>query len=266
MLIREILKTSGLPALETELLLAHVLQRPRAWLMAHDDIALEKSEIEIFQSLSSRRKCGEPLAYITGKKEFYGRTFFVTKDVLIPRSATEEFVACALKFMQSPAFIETEIDTQITALCVPLAAGTARMILDVGTGSGCIAATLALEGRKEKILAIDTSEDAITIAQENFKELSLDIPTAVGDGAAFIRAVHQPFFIISNPPYIPEGTVLQNDVEEHEPHEALFAGTDGMDVLTRLAHAATENPHCLGIMLELRTEQAVIIKRLLGVM
>ncbi len=266
MLIREILKTSGLPSLEAEVLLAHVLGRPRSWLITHDDQPLSGSDIKKYEEFAARRRKGEPIAYMTGEKEFFGRKFIVTRDVLIPRPATEELVTCALDFFQKPRLIEKDIDTGITALCVPLASGTPEILIDVGTGSGCIAATLALEGRKEKILAVDISEDALNVAKENFSEYSLDVATALGDGPAFVRAMHQPFYVMSNPPYIPEGTKLEKDVLEHEPHEALFSGKDGMDVLMDLARSAAENPQCLGIALELRTEQAVIVKRLLGVM
>lgn len=206
------------------------------------------------------------MAYITGEKEFFGRLFQVTTDVLIPRPATEELVVSALDFLQRPRFIEREIDAGISALCVPLAAGTPELLVDIGTGSGCIAATLALEGRTERILAVDLSEAALDIARENFSRFAPDIRSALGDGPAFISAVHIPFVVISNPPYIPEGTRLQKDVADHEPHDALFAGKNGLDVLTQLARAAAENPACLGIALELQTDQLAIVKRLLGVM
>lgn len=266
MLIREMLKAALLPRLDAEILLAHVVKKPRTWLIAHDDQIMSGSDVKKFESLALRRRNGEPTAYITGEKEFFGRTFFVTPDVLIPRSATEELVTCVLNFLKNPRLIEKEADSGISILCVPLNAGTPEIIVDIGTGSGCIAASLALEGRKEKILAIDSSEAALEIARENFTVHGLEINTASGDGPSFVRAMHQPFLIVSNPPYIPEGTVLEKDVRDFEPHEALFAGKDGMDILTALARAASDNPDCLGICLELETTQAVIVKRLLGVM
>lgn len=260
------LKSSGLPSLDAEVLLAHALERPRTWLTAHADEPLTSADQKNFEVLATRRRTGEPTSYITGRKEFFGRTFFVTPDVLIPRPATEELVTCALDFLKSPRLIEKEIDSGISALCVPLAPGTPEIIVDIGTGSGCIAATLALEGRKEKILAIEISEAALDIAKENFLEHKLEIASAAGDGPSFIRAIRQPFVIVSNPPYIEEATILQKDVADFEPKEALFAGKDGMDILTALASAAAENPACLGICLELKSGQTPIVKRLLGVM
>lgn len=266
MLIRELLKASGLPTLDAEVLLSHVLKRPRSWLLAHNNEAVPEVESKRFEEFAVRRKRGEPASYITGQKEFFGRMFFVTTDVLIPRPATEELVKYALDFLENPQFIEKEIDANISALCVPLNSGTPEIIIDIGTGSGCIAATLALEGRKEKILAVDTSQAALDIATCNFTAFKLKISTAVGDGPSFVLALHQPFVVVSNPPYIKEGTALQKDVTEFEPHGALFAGKEGMDVLTALARAASDNPACLGICLELESGQTAVVKRLLGVM
>jgi len=266
MRIRELLQATGLPSLDAEVLLAHLLKNPRTWLTAHDDEQVSDTDVQQFEKFVSRRKTGEPVAYITGKKEFYGRTFYVTPDVLIPRPATEELVTCALDFLHYPRLIEKEIDSGISALCIPLGSGIPEVIVDIGTGSGCIAATLALEGRKEKILAVDVSEAALDIARENFADLGLEITAAAGDGPSFVEAIHRPFFIVSNPPYIKEGTKLENDVSGFEPHEALFAGKDGMDVLKALARSAADNPACLGIALELESGQTAVVKRLLGVM
>ncbi len=266
MLIREMLAASGLPALDSEVLLAHVLQKPRSWLAAHADQPLTGSDVKRFEELAARRRKCEPIAYIIGEKEFFGRIFQVTPDVLIPRPATEEFVICALDFIRSPRLIEREIDTGISALCVPVASGIPELLVDIGTGSGCIAATLALEGRSEKIIAVDSSEAALDVAKQNFANFKLSIISAVGDGPSFVRSILQPFFVLSNPPYIPEGTKLQKNVSDHEPHEALFAGKEGMDVLAGLARAAVGNPACLGIALELKTGQIIAVKNLLGVM
>ncbi len=266
MQIREVLATSEVMALEADVLLAHVLKRPRSWLIAHDNEEISEDDMTLFALHVARRKKGEPVAYITGEKEFYGQVFRVTSDVLIPRPATEELVENSLTFLERPHFIEREVDTGISVLCVPLVSGIPDILVDIGTGSGCIAATLALEGRKEKILAVDSSEAALNVAKENFSRFDLEIATAVGDGPAFVHAMHQPFFLISNPPYIAEGTTLERDVANFEPHEALFSGNNGMDMLAALARSATENPLCLGIALELETRQAAIVKRLLGVM
>jgi methylase of polypeptide subunit release factors len=129
-------------------------------------------------------------------------------------------------------------------------------------GASLIAANISAE----QIIGIDISDTALDVAQENFRMLSPNVVAAHGDGAAFIKAMKQPFFVISNPPYIPEGTALQKDVADFEPHEALFAGESGADQLVRLARAAAHNGACLGIMLELRNDQCAVVKKMLGAM
>lgn len=262
--LKDALTRSGIPPLDAEVLMAHVLQKPRSWLFAHENTDIGEEEAKNFDALAHRRKTGEPIAYILNQKEFYGRTFIVNRDVLIPRPATEELTRVALDFMKKPRFIEKEIDAGISALCVPLSDDKPEAILDIGTGSGCIAATLALEGRTEQIIAIDVSDTALDVAQENFRMLSPNVVAVHGDGTAFIQAMKKPFFIISNPPYIPEGTSLQRDVADFEPHEALFSGPNGTNVLVNIARAAADNPACLGVVLELRTDQTPVVKRLLG--
>jgi release factor glutamine methyltransferase len=134
-----------LPASEARLLLGHVLDRPAAWLIAHDDEVLEEADLLRFASLVARRKGGEPVAYLVGYREFYGREFAVSPAVLIPRPETEMLVELALA---------RKVGAGTTAQC----AQRATRILDLGTGSGCIAITLALEIRRRKSRAVDAPQ------------------------------------------------------------------------------------------------------------
>ena len=136
-----------LPASEARLLLGHVLDRPAAWLVAHDDALLEEADLLRFASLVARRKGGEPVAYLVGYREFYGREFAVLPAVLIPRPETEMLVDLAL--------------------AQKVGVGTTARILDLGTGSGCIAVTLALEIRQAEVTAVDASAAALSVAREN---------------------------------------------------------------------------------------------------
>jgi len=143
-----------LPASEARLLLGYVLDRPAAWLIAHDDDMLEEADLLRFASLVARRKGGEPVAYLVGHREFYGREFAVSPAVLIPRPETEMLVDLALA---------QEVGVGATAKCT---ATGATSILDLGTGSGCIAVTLALEIRQAEVTAVDTSAAALSVARE----------------------------------------------------------------------------------------------------
>ena len=148
-----------LPASEARLLLGYVLDRPAAWLIAHDDDMLEEADLLRFASLVARRKGGEPVAYLVGHREFYGREFAVSPAVLIPRPETEMLVDLALA---------QEVGVGATAKCT---ATGATSILDLGTGSGCIAVTLALEIRQAEVTAVDASAAALSVARENAERL-----------------------------------------------------------------------------------------------
>jgi release factor glutamine methyltransferase len=194
------------PRLTAEVLLAHAIGCDRPWLYAHSDEELRELWWIHYGRYLHQRIQGVPTQYITGRQEFYGREFLVTRDVLIPRPETEHVIEAAL----------------------PHAHG---LVLDVGTGSGAIAVTLALESNA-CVIATDISLAALTIAQENARRL--------GAAAEFVQcdlagALSGPFdLIVSNPPYIPEGEGLPREVREHEPAVALFGGSDGFEIYRRL--------------------------------
>lgn len=211
-----LLAASGLPAAEARALLAHVLGAPREALIARPQQAVAASAADRFAALAARRRAGEPLAYLLGEREFYGRAFGVDANVLVPRPETETLVTLAL--------------TRLQALAAP-------RVLDLGTGSGCIAITLALQCPRATVVATDASLDALAVARANAERLAARVAFAHGD---WYRAVEGRFdLIVSNPPYVAEGDPHLAELR-HEPPLALTAGADGLACLrTIIAGAPT---------------------------
>lgn len=172
-----------------------------------------------FLPLIDRRARREPVAYIVNEREFYGRVFKVTRDVLIPRAETELVVDEALKQKD---------------------AGSRFTIVDVGTGSGCIAITLALEAPDARVVATDLSEPALEVARENARRLGAADRVHFRHGEFLAGAVTPVDMIVSNPPYISESDrgTLMPEVAEFEPQPALFSGSDGLDTVRALAAVA----------------------------
>ena len=201
--------------LTAELLLAHSLSVEREYLYAHDERVLTAEESQALEDLLYDRINGVPLQYIVGRQEFYGRYFRVTRDVLIPRPETEHLVEAVLELEPS-----------------------APRILDVGTGSGCIAVTLALEIPDARVFASDISESALLVARANASALHAPVSFACMD---VLDAVAGNFeFIVSNPPYVRRGDMsrLQREVREYEPHVALFSPEDELEIYRRLIAGA----------------------------
>jgi release factor glutamine methyltransferase len=200
----------GEPRLTAEVLLMRATGHDRAWLYAHaNDELIELWWIHYGRYLHQRIK-GQPTQYITGRQEFYGREFRVTPDVLIPRPETEHLVEAAL------------------------ARANAATVLDIGTGSGAVAATLALE-TKARIMATDVSIAALRIAQQNVHTLNAQVAFVACDlGAAFADGSFD--LVVSNPPYIAarDRASLQPEVRDYEPAMALFGGEDGLAIYRRL--------------------------------
>jgi len=201
--------------LTAELLVAHCLSVEREYLYAHDERVLTAGESQLLEDLLYDRINGVPLQYIVGREEFYGRYFRVTRDVLIPRPETEHLVEAVLELKPS-----------------------APRILDIGTGSGCIAVTLALEIPDARVFASDISESALQIARANASVLHAPVSFACMD---VLDAVAGKFeFIVSNPPYVRRGDIsrLQREVREYEPHVALFSPEDELEIYRRLIAGA----------------------------
>ena len=206
------------PRLDAELLVAKALKMDRVGLYLDLNRPLVDEERSAIRPLVARRREREPVAYILGHRDFYGRRFKVTPDVLIPRPDTETLVEHALA-------------------CIP--EGASCRVLDVGTGSGAIAVTLAAERPLARVTATDISEAALKIALEN--AVTLEVADQVRfELANLLSGDEQYDVIVSNPPYITRSEMdgLQAEVRTHEPATALEAGEDGLDVIRSLVDAA----------------------------
>jgi len=238
------------PRLEAELLLSHVLGTDRIHVIADADRSLSASELESFREAIKRRRKGEPVAYIRGQKEFYGRVFRVDRRVLVPRPDTETLIDVALGR---------------TRHC-SLGART----LDVCTGSGCVAITLARERPTSTLCATDISADAIAVARDNALRLGAahQIRWLVGDLCDPLSPGHDRYdLVVANPPYIPERDYesLPPDIKEFEPRVALLAGEDGLSVIRRLVAEAPRYMLSGGVIaLEVGAGQAAAVSALLG--
>ncbi|MGE0311961.1 MAG: peptide chain release factor N(5)-glutamine methyltransferase [Lautropia sp.] len=219
----ELLAASGLPRLESRLLMAHASGLAREALLARGDRPCPATARERFDVLAARRRRGEPIAYLLGEREFYGRVFRVDARVLIPRPDTETLVDAAL--------------ARIARLAAP-------RVLDLGTGSGAIAVTLALERPDAVVVATDRAQDALDLAAQNAARLGARVEFRQGDWWAALAtqqdAAPAPFdLVVSNPPYIAEDDphLAQGDLR-HEPRDALTPGGDGRIALSRIVAGA----------------------------
>jgi release factor glutamine methyltransferase len=211
------------PRLEAELLIAHALGLKRVELYTRYDQPLKDGELAAVRALIERRRKLEPMAYITGTREFYARSFGVDARVLIPRPETEEVVGAALEALP------------------PLAEGASLAVLDVCVGSGAIAVTLACERKDLVVDATDLSADAISVAQANATKLGGADRVRVHRGSLYEPVGDARFaLVISNPPYIASAEIatLMRDVRDFEPRLALDGGPEGVKVLEPLVRSA----------------------------
>jgi release factor glutamine methyltransferase len=203
---------------DAECLLAHALDRPRSWLYAHADDGVDAATAQRVAALIERRRAGEPVAYLTGRRGFWTFDLQVTPATLIPRPETELLVELALD---------------------RLAVDRATRIADLGTGSGAIALALASERPLAEVLATDASADALAVAQANARELRVaNVQFRLGDWCAALQ-MHDFDLIASNPPYIASDDqhLHQGDLR-HEPPDALASGSDGLDAIRSIVAAA----------------------------
>jgi release factor glutamine methyltransferase len=222
------LRSAGLSDEESRndgaLLARHVLGWDAARWLTHSQDAAPADFSRAFESLISRRARREPLAYITGEREFYGRTFRVTPDVLIPRPETELIV------------------DEVRAVVGPEQThARASRLVDLGTGSGCLGVTLALELPLECVIATDASAAAVAVARANARALGAGDRvefqvTSWSDGLDFDGPVH---VIVANPPYVPERdrANLAPEVRDYEPADAVFSGADGLEAIRAIVPA-----------------------------
>lgn len=220
----------GSPRLNAETLMMFVLGVNRAYLYAHPELELNADEQARYEEVVAQRTTGMPSQYITGHQEFWGLDFVVTPAVLIPRPETEHLVETVLELVR-------EQNEQVRS---------ELKLVDVGTGSGCVALALAHELPFVQVYATDISAEALEIARANAARLQLsdrvqflhrDVLNPVGgDSPQNTNSLPDLDFVVSNPPYVAysEGDKVQRSVKEFEPQAAVFAGEDGLDVISRL--------------------------------
>jgi len=232
--------------LEAQILLCHALKQPRSWLIAHDRDALDPGQAVVFLALLERRLAGEPIAYITGEREFYGLSFQVTPAVLIPRPETELLVELAL---------------------ARLPENHAWRVLDLGTGSGAIALTLAKLRPQAAVTAVDISPVALAVARDNAQRLATANVDFVQSAWFAGLPPHRRFdLIVANPPYIAAGDphLAQGDVR-FEPSTALASGLDGLDDIRAIIGGAAVHLAPGGwLLFEHGYDQAEACRALLG--
>lgn len=233
-------RESDTPRLDAELLLGHVLGATRIQLITDSERPLSKDELGAYRALHKRRRAGEPIAYMLGTREFYGRPFLVDRRVLVPRPDTETLVEVALARSS-----ERSLGAQVLDLC---------------TGSGCVAVTLAKERPTWRVLGTDLSEDALVVARDNANRLGA-LPSVWFKQADLFAGLGDTRFdlITANPPYIaePERAELAATIVDFEPHLALFGGEDGLSLVRRIVAEAPEHLGAGGVLaMEIGAEQA----------
>lgn len=250
---------SALPATESRILVAHALRVDRSWVVAHGADCVPDDELRALEALFGRRRAGEPMAYITGEREFFGLSLRVTPGVLIPRPETELVVEESLAL---------------------IAARSAPKVLDLGTGSGAVAVAIAYARPDALVSASDASSAALAVASRNVSRHSLAVRFVQGDWFAAL-AGERFDLIASNPPYVADGDphLTQGDLR-FEPGVALLGGPDGMACIRRIAaearsylapggwlvleHGCDQGPACASLLVGLGYTDVADVRDLSG--
>jgi release factor glutamine methyltransferase len=233
----ELVRGAGIDQLDAELLLAHVLATDRAALHREPELIVPADAASAFAALAARRRAGEPVAYLIGRRGFRRLELAVDPRVLIPRPETEHLVEAALVLPEG------------------------ARVVDVGTGSGAVALALADERPDLEVLGVDVSEDALVVARANAGRLGLDVAFASSNLLAGVTG--RVDAVVANLPYVPDGEPLMADVAGYEPALALRGGPDGLDVVRELVvEAALRGAPFLA--LEVGAGQAPAVAALLG--
>jgi len=245
------LRAANIPSytLDAELLLLAVSGRDRTWIYAHPEEMIPRSSVDRYFALLARRKAGEPTQHLTGKQEFWGLPFEVTPDVLIPRPETEHLIEVALDRLAV---------REIRAGRPPRLAGEKATLVDIGTGSGCIAVTLAKELPSATIYATDISSAALAVARRNARTLGFAnrvhfVESNLFEAFSPHDTHHSPLsfdLVISNPPYVSrrDASSLAVEVREHEPELALYGGEQGFELYAELIAQAQHHVKPAGLL------------------
>ena len=229
---------------DARVLLCHVLRCESAYLAAHPEAPLTQEQARDYEALVVRRAAGEPVAYLTGEREFFGHRFIVSPAVLIPRPETEGLVERALE--------RIPVDQPST-------------VLDLGTGSGCIAISIALARPRAHVRAVDRSSEAVAVARDNAARLgATNVHVSISDwfsslpGEAFDMVLANPPYVAADDPHLNEGDL------RFEPPAALAAGPDGLDAIQRIAARAPSHLRAQGwLLLEHGYDQALKVRAIL---
>lgn len=246
MTVRQALAQSGLAPVDAQVLLAHVLSRDRGWLIAHATDPLGNRDVDAFVALARRRRDGEPVAYLTGRREFWGLDLVIDRSVLVPRPETETLVECLLQ---------------------KLPFGRPARVLDLGTGSGAIALAIARERPQAVVWATDRSRAALDVARANAQRLELrSVHWVEADWYRDLpREIARFDVIASNPPYVAAGDphLTEGDLR-FEPASALASGADGLDALRTIVAGAPDHLVPGGaLVVEHGHDQADAVRKLL---
>ncbi|MBX3085248.1 MAG: peptide chain release factor N(5)-glutamine methyltransferase [Anaerolineae bacterium] len=223
--IASLMGVSGSPRLDAEMILAHVIEKPREYLIAHGEVTLDTPSASTYAKLLTLRRKGMPVAYILGKRGFFDRDFRVNSHVLIPRPETEHVVESALSWAQGRGKLH---------------------IIDIGTGSGVIALSIAAKLSESSVIASDVSAAALLVARENGLGLN-NVTYLQSDLLAGIVGTFD--IICANLPYIATGELNLLEVAKFEPHVALDGGSDGLLLIRRLLDQAPTRLRRPGLML-----------------
>lgn len=237
--IAALMGASGSPRMDAQLILSHVIDKPREYLIAHGEHTLTDLEAQTFQKLLTLRTKGMPIAYILGERPFFDRTFRVTSHVLIPRPETEHLVEAAIAWAKDKPSIR---------------------LVDVGTGSGIIALTLAAHLPNSRVIATDVSAAALIVARDNGEGLN-NVDYVQSDLLAAVNGLFD--MICANLPYIATGEMNVLEVAKFEPHVALDGGDDGLVLIRRLLEQAPTRIKTPGlILLEMGADQGQAVAAL----
>ncbi|MCX6053931.1 MAG: peptide chain release factor N(5)-glutamine methyltransferase [Chloroflexi bacterium] len=228
---------SDFPFMESQVLLSFVTGQPREWLISHPESSLSEEQVTQLNSSRDRLLKGEPLPYLVGKQAFFGLDFLVTRDVLIPRPETELLVEEAIQWLEDHP--------------------SRRKIIDIGTGSGIIAITLADHFQDADITAVDISATALALAERNAELHRVKDRIQFRLNDLLTGNPCQYDLILANLPYIPTQILDQLPVSRFEPRLALDGGKEGLDLIGRLLDQSVKKIHPSGlILLEIETDQS----------
>jgi len=236
---------------DAELLLAHVLGRRRIELYVEHDRPLRSAEVDAYREFVRRRASGEPVQRILGETEFYSITLGMAEGVFIPRPETELLVDFAVAFVRRPPAGE-------------------KIAFDAGTGTGAIAIAIARNAPSLRVIAVDTSPAAVACAHENARRAGVDDRVTVEEGdmvESLAERAGTIDLVVSNPPYVTteEMVSLPPEVRDHDPHDALHGGADGLDPYRRIVPAAAKALRPGGLLiLEVSDTTAEPVARLVG--